>query len=140
MRRHVLLFEPRFWRPILDGSVRQTIRQPRKRPIRPEDLLSLRGWEGKAYRSPQHSLGNVTCEAVLPISIRVVEGQPLISLGVGGKYLAGEKLESFCRDDGFDSAAALAAFWREVHGLGSDPLAFWESEAEVFRGELITWR
>lgn len=52
----VLLFEPRFWESVATGHKVHSIRPKRKRPINVGDALSLRGWEGKPYRSKQRVL------------------------------------------------------------------------------------
>jgi hypothetical protein len=69
-KQHVFLFRKRFHEPVISGAKLQTCRGVRKRPVRPGDLLSLRGWTGRAYGSPQFVLRESLCLSVEPIAIR----------------------------------------------------------------------
>ena len=47
-----LTYEPKI-QPVIDGTIRQTIREVGKAGKKAEgDLISLHGWSGKPYRSP----------------------------------------------------------------------------------------
>ena len=86
----ILMFQPRFHDAVAAGEKTQTIRPPRKRPIRVGDSLSLRAWTGAAYRSPQCELRRATCVA----ASRVVIGADFADDGEA-------------RRDGFGDAAEM---------------------------------
>lgn len=105
----VLMFEPKFHRAVEAGKKCQTIRSPRKRPIRPGDQLSLRAWTGAPYRSPQRELRKAICQDV----------QQII---VGEDFSDDEE----ARRDGFSAAIEMREWFARVHGL-------------PFVGDRITW-
>lgn len=123
----VLLFEPRFVLPIMDGHKLHSIRPFRKRPIRAGDGLSLRAWEGKPYRSKQYTIADVTCLAVMPIwifpqSISVaatVSDQPTVFLWPNDR-------DAFARSDGFDNWEQMKTYRDFHYNL-------------PFKGSLILW-
>lgn len=120
----VLMFHKRFVPLIKQGLKRQTIRPPRKRPIKVGDALSLRFWEGQGYRSPMVTILDVTCVALF--SIRIDAGG--IEFGEGiGPISRGYMLDDFARDDGFTSWADMLA-WYHSDGYGLP-----------FSGNLIQW-
>lgn len=117
-----LSFQPRFVQPILDGVKDQTIRAPRKVPIRPGQTLHLfTGMRTKQCRR----IATVTCTAVLSVTIRpflysvdaIVDGQEV-------------HLTEFARRDGFGSWAEMCDFWQDTHGA----LAF---TGHVYRWEAL---
>ena len=95
-----LLFSRRFAPAVEAGTKRQTIRPPRKRPIRAGDQLSLREWTGAPYRSKQRTLGFGVCMSVEPVEI--------------GLDFADDE-ES--RRDGFADAADMRQWFEATHGL-----------------------
>jgi len=95
-----LLFSPRFAPSVQAGTKRQTIRRPRKRPIRPGDQLSLRAWTGAPYRSKQRVLGVGVCQAVQPVTI-------------GADFAD----DAEARRDGFTDAGDLRQWFEATHGL-----------------------
>lgn len=108
-RRHVIVFQTRFAPMIRSGRKRQTIRPHRKRPIRAEDILDLRCWSGKPYRSKQQKLLETVCLSVTPITIE--------------NDFADEDMAWL---DGFDTTAEMHAWFQGMHGL-------------PFTGEVIQW-
>ncbi len=98
----VLLFEPRFWQPIVSGEKVHSIRRTRKRPVVPGHDLSLRGWEGKPYRSRQRVLCEETCIAVRECWI---DKQGIVI--DGHRFSEPADLDQFAKSDGFDN-------WREM--------------------------
>ena len=116
----VILFERRFWEAVVTGEKVHTIRRPRKRQIDPGDRLSLRGWEGKPYRSRQRVLSEETCIAIRDVWIDCRQ------VVVGDHQFHGEELEAFARSDGFGNFAELLVFVGYHHRL-------------PFSGELIQW-
>lgn len=123
----VILFNHVFAARVADGSKRQTIRPPRKRPISPGDVLSLREWEGSPYRSPQRILRHALCSAVEPIRLDgMVESYAPLRVDLAGGRLWPSEAEAFARADGFPTAGDMARWWRKFHAL-------------PFEGEVIRW-
>jgi hypothetical protein len=117
----VLLFEPRFWEPVASGHKVHSIRRARKRPISVGDALSLRGWEGKPYRSKQRVLCDEACIAVRECWIDrqgIVIGQT--------RFSDPAELDAFAVSDGF-------ANWEEMRTYRD-----W-AYSLPFSGELIQW-
>lgn len=116
-----LMFQHQFADAVASGAKRQTIRPPRKRPIKVGDAISLRKWEGAAYRSRQVELAKGTCSEVAEIEI--APGYIKINgefLGSAGKYAP------FAWADGFSGITEMVKWFEETHGL-------------PFRGVLIKW-
>lgn len=122
-----LMFHKRFIEPIQAGTKKQTIRPPRKRPIKVGDELALRYWVGKGYRSPQATILYASCTAVFSISINAecyVLGD---ESAIVGSCSDPAKLDEFARADGFESWADMMAWYRsDGYGL-------------PFEGVLIQW-
>ncbi len=111
----VLMCQHRFAPKILDGSKPHTIRATARCKV--GDLLSLRIWTGKPYRSKQRRLREVLCTAVDPIMI--MEHDVFVDqLAVPGQHLAVA--------DGFRDWEEMREWFRTVHGL-------------PFQGWLIQW-
>lgn len=119
-----LLFQYRFAGLVARAIKEQTIRPPRKRPIRVGDRLSLRAWADKPYRSKQIVLREATCSRVATIEID--ETFQEIVFVVDGQRLEQEQWARLARDDGFACTTDMLNWFREVHGL-------------PFRGVLISW-
>ena len=103
------MFQPRFHDAVRSGEKTQTIRPPRKRPIKPGDYLSLRRWIDRPYRSKQKILRMAHCESCEPITID-----------------AGFNDNEMALADGFADAAEMREWFANTHGL-------------PFSGELIRW-
>ena len=114
-----IMFLNRFDQPILAGTKRQTIRPPRKRPIKVGDALSLRVWTGTAYRSPQRTLIDTTCSAVFDIEIQATGYR----LGTGQMQT---DLDDFAMGDGFADWEEFIGHFEGFYGL-------------PFQGTLIQW-
>lgn len=107
--RHVIMFSPRFASPVLAGTKRQTIRPPRKRPIKVGDILSLREWTGAPYRSPQRTLREATAihvEDILIDPCGILLGDIPVSNCItfakaDGFFGWGDMMEWFRPDDGW---------------------------------------
>lgn len=112
----VIMFQSRFASKIIDGSKVHTIRGERKRGIKSGDILSLREWTGKPYRSKQRILNQVICVGVSIITIP----SPM-SCTINLKFW-----EPLARNDGFDSFSEMLKWFHETHGL-------------PFTGTLIEW-
>jgi hypothetical protein len=117
----VLLFEPRFWGPVASGDKVHSIRRTRKRPINPGDSLSLRGWEGKPYRSCQRVLCEEMCLAVRECWIDksgiVIDGH---------RFSEPDELDAFAVSDGFDNWDQMKTYRDFFYRL-------------TFSGDLIQW-
>lgn len=117
-KRHVLMFEQRFVGPIEAGSKRHTIRPPRKRSISVGDSLSLRCWAGKAYRSRQRTIADVTVTAVRDfwfewsMELRVTGIGPRIVLD--GVRLTRQAARDLAVRDGFPSVMEMY-LWHMEH-------------------------
>ncbi len=128
----VLMFQPRFTDPIRSGQKCQTIRPPRKRPIKIGDDLSLRQWEGKAYRSPQVEIAAVRCSGVFEIEVR----SNGITIGEADDFVnprppritASAELNAFAQGDGFESWMEMRKYITQQSGYGLP-----------FSGVLIQW-
>ena len=122
----VILFERRFWELVATGAKVHTIRRPRKRPINVGDALSLRGWEGKPYRSKQRTLTEETCIAIRDVWI---DCEGIIIGNDNGRWYYDrdrELLDAFAVSDGFATFAELLSFTHFNRHL-------------PFTGELIQW-
>lgn len=121
-----IMFQHRFAEKVASGQKRQTIRPPRKdgKPVcRVGQMLSLRQWEGVAYRSKQVKLIEDTpCVATGKVYLSTI-GCVIIGDGMS---LMGDELEQFARADGFESHAEMFKYFEESHGL-------------PFEGVLIQW-
>lgn len=123
----VLMFQKRFVAPIKSGIKRHTIRPKRKRPIKPDEALSLRHWEDKAYRSPQIEFG--TGVALGSLDIRIfASGIKLGSDGhFDGRYVI-DDLDDFAVSDGFENWQQMKEFFESRFGYGLP-----------FEGDFIQW-
>jgi hypothetical protein len=93
------MFQPRFAAAIREGRKVQTIRKRAR--CKPGDTLSLREWEGKAYRpgSKQVEIARVVCDSVLGI---VLTGSPRgLVANIAGAHFEGAELDEEARRDGF---------------------------------------
>ncbi len=112
----VLMFQDQFIPKILDGSKHTTIRKIRKRGNpKPGDILSLRQWTGKPYRSKQEVIKEVVCEAV--DIIYIYENGVSTDSGIYGKFINRENEKLVARKDGFSSWADMLNWFRKTHGL-----------------------
>lgn len=119
-----LMFQPRFVEPIQSGRKRQTIRPPRKRPIKIGERLSLRVWKSKAYRSPQIEFATGKAVATLPIEIT----EDGIRFGIGELIKERRRLDAFAVSDGFECWPHMRDFLRSRFDYGLP-----------FTGVLIQW-
>lgn len=117
----VLMFKERFAPLVESGEKRQTIRPPRKRPIKVGDSLSLRKWSGRAYASKQTILRDgEKCIAVRSVVMQTDR------VTVDGWSQSMDWLDSFARADGFANYGDMLKWFNETHGL-------------PFEGVLICW-
>lgn len=124
----VSMFLPRFHDPIRAGTKRQTIRKPRKNPIRPEEVIALRGWSGSPYRSKQFDIVPpvvVSCVSPVALEFLPVPSAPL-AVTLRGETLLYDRADDFARADGFVDAADMAKH-------------FQQKGVDMFEGVLIEW-
>lgn len=119
----VLLFHKRFGPLIKAGTKTQTIRPKRKRPIQVGEALSLREWEGVAYRSRMVELLKTVCIGVFAVRV----GQSRVEIGRGGIFAA-VSLDDFARSDAFRDWLDMRQWYLSAAGYGLP-----------FEGELIQW-
>lgn len=105
----VIMFQPQFHKAVESGEKRQTIRPPRKRPIKAGQELSLRAWTGKPYRSAQREIKKAVCQSIEPIRIDETFSD-----------------DDEARRDGFSDAEEMREWFRSTHGL-------------PFSGDRIRW-
>lgn len=120
----VLMFKEQFAAKVERGEKLQTIRPPRKRPIKPGDKLSLRKWSGAAYRSKHVKLREATCERV---SLIVLDETPWeFVFEVDGRRLVQDQWAKLAREDGFNCTTEMLDWFKKTHGL-------------PFEGVMIQW-
>lgn len=114
----VLLFEHRFIDAIMSGAKVHTIRQERKRYVRRGDVLSLRCWEGKAYRSKQRVLFEGPCLQTWLVTL-TKRMAVLVPSHANAELVSfrREQLEAFARSDGFDTWRDMRHYWEAAGGL-----------------------
>lgn len=108
----VLTFLPRFWDKVRSGAKPNTIRLPRKRPVKSGDMLSLRRWTARPYGSPQEVLRESVCTRLHVVTIdyqMVTKGAEQITGRVS--------LDEFARSDGFDDWDDMLAHFTAARGL-----------------------
>jgi len=116
-----LSFKGQFAQPIRLGIKQQTIRAPRRQPIKAGDVLHLfTGMRTKHCRR----IGEAVCSEVHHIAIHLAEsmirfdGRTLTSLA---------ELNRFAQSDGFTGWADMRQFWEDTH------------PGDLFEGTLIRW-
>lgn len=113
--QRVIMFNSQFAHAVESGQKVQTIRSPFRRPIEVGDLLSLRTWTGKAYRSKQRILiSDAVCVDVAVVSITPE------ALIYKGHILSWQTrfAEKFAQHDGFlDGTGALRNYLEDTYGL-----------------------
>lgn len=123
----VLMFQERFAGKVRDGSKPHTMRKTAR--CRPGDVLSLRRWTGKPYRSKQETLRTETCLRVEPVHMENVRGRGF-SVWVQGIGLMLHQIEHLALADGFDSYEDMVAWFLHTHGLPWDGfLIRWKEDA-----------
>jgi len=123
--RHVIMFQSRFAFAVMRGSKPHTIRPKRVRKIRVSDVLDLRAWLGKPYRSKQRKLREAYCTRVMPVSIRFSRGSFFVR--VAKRLLAPSEVLALAQRDGFGDGIEMLLWFEQTHGL-------------PFAGQLIEWK
>lgn len=133
-------FKPEFAEPVKNGTKRQTIRQIRKNPIKPGDMLTMfTGQRTKECRK----LCIHKCKSVEEIEITVIKGiSPMnenkecffendrqkdyyISIRSNGNFLTREEIIILTQEDGFTNVTDFGDFFH--------------NRQNNFKGVLIKW-
>ena len=117
----VILFQDRFSCKVRDGSKPHTIRRTAR--CKPGDVLSLRRWTGKPYRSKQETLREAVCTAVHAVTIFPFD------VTVDGRRVPGQHLAV---KDGFRDWEEMREWFENVHGL---PFVGWLIEWSNAEGQ-----
>lgn len=115
-----LSFMPWKAKKVESGECRQTIRKPRKRPIKVGDRLYL--WQ-EQRRPWRRKLGETDCTELLPF---VISGFPWSFWYLNGNYLSEDEMVGLAKADGFETWRDLWYFLRDHYGL-------------PFEGVVIRW-
>lgn len=102
----VLMFQDRFAEKVRDGSKPHTIRKTAR--CKPGDVLSLRRWTGKPYRSKQETIREAVCTAVRAVTIWPFD------VTVDGRLVPAQHLAV---QDGFRDWEEMRDWFETVHGL-----------------------
>ncbi len=128
----VLTFMPRFWEKIKAGEKLQTCRL-RAGCVR-GDALSLRGWSGRPYMTPQIKLLEpVTCQRIRPVVIVFHDGGDVMDITLDGRALDLDNQAFFAVSDGFFSRLDMMKFFCARYPR-------MVRKGEPFDGVCISWR
>ena len=111
----VLMFQERFVDAVRAGRKLNTIRKTAR--CKPGEMLHLRRWTGKPYRSKQETIRNETCLSVSPVRVSNA------GVSVGGRWVDAEQI---AKADGFVDFGEMVLWFGITHGL-------------PFNGFLIRW-
>lgn len=114
----VILFQPQFEQPILDGRKGTTIRKSAR--CKPGDILSLRVWTGKPYRSKQRELMPIACQATA--NVRITSD----TISLDGMVCTERERDAIAKREGFTDWQAMKDWFTTTHGL-------------PFSGQMIIW-
>lgn len=117
----VIMFKEKFKSQIISGEKFLTIRK--KAGCKRGDVLSLRCWSGRPYRSKHEIFATKICEFVEPITID--KGRIIMNQYEHG-ILNNQEMEIMAVNDGFESFKEMEEFFNLTHGL-------------PFSGEVISW-
>lgn len=112
-RSFVRMFKPQFAELVASGVKCQTVRLMPKRIPKAGDMISLRCWEGKPYRSKQRVLCEATIAAVQTINI-TPEGWVWLN---DFRIKSRAAFEAFAVADGFATPEDFLNWFRDQHGL-----------------------
>ena len=123
MKRRVIMFQPEFADKVQSFEKFQTIRKNAR--CSPGDILSLRRWTGKPYRSKQAIIREVTCTKVLTFVIGS-DSRFLVIDGLDPHLLDAAESAVLANQDGFDTQDEMVDLFQRTYGL-------------PFYGEIIEW-
>lgn len=128
-RKFVRLFKPEFAPLVESGAKTRTVRPTPKRMPRLGDLISLRCWTGKPYRSKQRVLREAVITAFGRIHITqfgISHVGPILrdSLNTPATY---QYYNEFARADGFKDFDEMRDWFEREHSLPfSGIMIFWK--------------
>lgn len=131
----VRMFKPQFAPLVEAGMKLQTVRPRPKRMPKPGDKISLREWTGKPYRSKQRVLKESTITKV-----ESVKFTRLHRVQFEDGILSCEDEWAFAKADGFESPAAMFAWFEANHGLPFEGVVIHWHNAEVSEGGTRDYR
>lgn len=108
MKTFVRMVKTRFVPMVLSGRKRHTVRPTPKRMPEAGDMIDLREWTGKPYRSKQRRVLLAPIEIVRPIDITETS-IAILSFP--------EPCEDFAMADGFESFSEMLEWFLETHDL-----------------------
>jgi len=116
----ILNFQKQFATSVKNGDKRQTIRSPRKHPIREGDTLYL--YTGLRTKNTE-KLNEVICDEVVDVEI----GLRRVDIAGGFFWIDHQTdLDDFAKEDGFKNYDDMRRWFKDTHGL-------------PFKGTLIKW-
>lgn len=118
MKTVVKMFKPEFAELVRNGKKLQTIRPTPKRMPKVGDMVSLRCWKDKPYRSKHQWLG---LGEIIEVSRVDITASGVI---LNGFVASGDEI---ARDDGFSDFSEMLKWFEREHGL-------------PFQGIMLRWR
>lgn len=94
--------------------------------FKPGDMVSLRVWSDKPYRSKQIEFAQVEVKKVRGIEIKIING--VIGITVDGKTMMGVAGPRIAKNDGLEWLDFVN--WFNIHP---------KKKGQVFRGQIISW-
>lgn len=123
MKRLVRMFKPQFAELVESGKKLQTVRPTPKRRPGLGDIISLRCWSGKPYRSKQRVLRESVITLVEDVEIY---GD---SIHLSGCRLSKYEREEFAHHDGFLDFAEMVEWFRQTHDLPFEGIVIhWQND------------
>lgn len=117
MSTFVKMFKPEFAELVRTGIKCQTIRPVPKRMPKVGDLVSLRRWEDKPYRSKQVVLGQGKIVMIWRVRMDAV---PAFRMWLDGKLCSMGEADSIARADGFPGFVEIFEWFDREHGFPFD--------------------
>lgn len=120
----VITFQPRFTPGVRDGTKLCTMRK--RAGCKAGDVLSLREWTGKPYRSKQREIARRVCTGVKEVRI-YADRDGMVHIEVDGVLRPAGERDRFARADGFGGLEDMVLWLCQNHG------------GVEFEGWLIEW-
>jgi hypothetical protein len=133
----LLGFKKQFATPILSGSKKYTIRNPRK--IQPKIGERVFMYSGLRTRNTQKISDSHELKSTQKVDIEISckKGRKSIAVTVDSRRLADHELEAFAQGDGFSSVADLTDYW--LSDIPKDQRAGSDWETGVLGLDLYHW-
>ena len=108
------MFQWRFEMPILASVKTSTIRRSAR--CKPGDVLSLRSWIDKPYRSKQRVVKTAVCKSVTPLRLGLDDHGDMIVFQ-DDHCLSRSEMEQLAKVEGFDDIEAMRQWFESNHKL-----------------------